>query len=80
MWYENENNLDLSKPICADGPCGETYLLLPHNKDNSYYFRGYDWFHTESGTWNSCRNFKTIEEALITDYYTNIRNCEVSIA
>lgn len=64
-WYTNteKTTLDYSKPIMATSGDG-MFLLLPTCQDRSYEFRGYDWFNVEKGEWNSCRNYKTAEEAV----------------
>jgi hypothetical protein len=82
MWYTEteKETLDLTKPICANSiSCEDTvYLLLPSNVDKGYQFRGYDWFNPETGEYNSCVNYQTVEEAL-GDSYTNVRNCNISL-
>lgn len=80
MWYTDtdKQELDFTKPICAtscDG--GSTYLLLPTNQDKSYNFRGYNWFNTKTGEWNSCKDWETVEEAI--KPYNNVRNCDIGI-
>lgn len=79
-WYTDtdKQQLDYSKPICGDSN-GNTYILLPHMQDNSYEFRGYDWFNPKTGTWNSATNYYSVAEALEISSLTNIRNCEMSI-
>ncbi len=80
MWYTETDKdvLDLTKPICATSRDGtQTYLLLPSNVDKRYAFRGYDWFNPVTGAYNSCMNYKTVEEAI--KYYSNVRNCSISV-
>lgn len=81
MWYTEteEKQLDLTKPICATTDFGDKtlYLLLPTNRDNSYEFRGYNWLNVDTGKWNSCKDFKTVDEAIKT--YSNVRNCTIGL-
>ncbi len=78
-WYTetDKQEVDYSKPICADSAQGTTYLLLPTNHGDSYRFRGYDWFNPVTGTWNSSVNWKTAEEACSS--YCNVRNCSLKL-
>lgn len=81
-WYTNtdKQELDFSKPIMAtNSDKSNTYLLLPSTEDCSYDHRGYDWFNINTGTWNSCKNWETVQEALESGGYFNIRNCEIEV-
>ena len=73
----SKQQVDYSKPICAEGSTGITYLLLPTNYDKGYNFRGYDWFNPATGKWNSCVNHRTAEKAC--SGYRNVRNCSLNI-
>lgn len=75
--YTDENTVDFSQPVCAEGATGTVYLLLPTNYDNSVAFRGYDWFNPLTGKWNSSANHKTVEAAIVG--YKNVRNCTISL-
>lgn len=83
MWYTNseKSDLDYNKPICAvRKESGEEYLLMPINHGLSYDFRGFDWFNIKTGEFNSCRGWKSAEdavEAYINDY--KISNCTINL-
>lgn len=82
-WYTKTDTqqLDYNKPIMTTNKDESViYLLLPTNKDNSYWLRGYDWFNIITGEWNSCKNWSTVKEALEhrRSYY-NIRNCNIDL-
>lgn len=81
-WYTktDKQELDYSKPIMAtNSDKSSIYLLLPSTEDCSYIHRGYDWFNINTGEWNSCVNYKTVQEALKACGYCNISNCEMSV-
>ncbi|BAV80786.1 hypothetical protein [Vibrio phage RYC] len=85
MFYRNEApvyrdgvEIDLSKPICAVSYDQEAYILLPVDQEDSYSFRGYDWFNPKTGRWNSCANFKTVAAAI--SPYRDVRNCDIHLA
>lgn len=57
--------LDYTKPIIAQR-CGEAYLLMPHINKGSY----------EIGRWNSCRHFKTPQEAVVEYAHYDVCNAD----
>ena len=82
MWYSEteRKQLDMSKPIYATNTDkSSTYLLIRTNESDSYVFRGYDWMNIATGEMNSCKNWRTIEEALSVFSSDNIHNGRISI-
>lgn len=67
--------LDYTKPIIAQR-CGEAYLLMPHINKGSYEIVGYDWFSLILGRWNSCRHFKTPQEAVVEYAHYDVCNAD----
>lgn len=79
-WYTEteQKQIDYSKPIMSTSTDGSNiYILLPVGKERSYDIIGYDWFNITKSEWNSCRNFKTVQEAI--DCYSNVTNCEIEL-
>ena len=59
MWYSLcEDNLDYSKPIVAERITDKVkYILLPQiniQGNRSVATKGFNWFNTETGMYNSC--------------------------
>lgn len=65
-WYQDKNKrgLDKWKPIGAVVSFDMDEILLPRTEHDSYEVIGFDWFNLTMGCWNSCRCFKTVEEAI----------------
>ena len=82
MWYSDteRKQLDMSKPIFATDPdSGSVCLLVRSNENNSYAFRGYDWMDIATGEMNSCKHWRTVEEALSSYHYCKISNGEILV-
>jgi len=89
MWYQNESELDMSKPIICESDDDNKYicLLTPQlaslnddNRDgsNQYKIIGYNWLNLRTGKYNSCCFFKTPEEAIKSREDYKIRNLDFS--
>ena len=79
MWYEDSKieTIQEDKPIFATS-CIETYVLLPQiGKD--YVFMGFNWFNMRTGTYNSCKFFQSMTEAINSYSHYNIYNGELRV-
>ena len=73
------SSIDYNKLIIAiDKEDSQVYLLVPQLPQLSYGYsvKGYDWYGLSSNAMNSCRNFRTKEEAVKAYSHYNIRNIE----
>ncbi len=68
MWYEKDkkDELDYSKPIVVELDNGIGVLLIPiiDTSKRNFDIIGYDWFNLNEGRFQSCRHFKTPQEAV----------------
>lgn len=79
MWYESteKKKLNMDEPIIAvDGR--NIMLLTPVKEHNSYIIIGYDWLSLMGGSYNSCRCWKTAEDAIEFYSYYEIKNIDIN--
>lgn len=78
-WYNNEPQLDYSKPIMATLTGGDICILLPQIAENRYTITGYNWFNIYKGEYNSCSCFYSPQEAVLYYRKYNPKNCELIV-
>lgn len=77
-FIEKRDTLDYSKPIIAQDPDGDKYLLIPQIKKGCYEIAGYNWLNLNKHSYNSNVFFASPEEALRCYRHYKIRNVDLT--
>ena len=78
MWYKKgKTSGGKVDPILTEQN-GNTYILLPQIEQGSYDVIGYNWMDIETGEYNSCCTWPTVEKA-VEDYGGKDQMCDGEI-